>query len=101
MPEFYDKWGTLYVEWADNETEIYEGKFRDYPDKVILLDAYLVKSDTLVSDTLIHDDWFISEDFIDSLNLQGSMKYRYLLTEDIKAMKTSLIKAQMKRVWIE
>lgn len=103
IPEFYEKYGTLYVQWADGKTEIYEGKFRDYPDKVILLNASLVKLDTLVSDTLLlyPEDLYLETTLIDSLTIQGKMKYRYLQIEYIKAMRTSLMKAQMKRVWIE
>jgi hypothetical protein len=100
--ESYNKTGTLYIEWADGKTEIYKGEFRDFPDKVILLNASFVKHDTLVSDTLLlyPEDWYPEPVFIDSL-VQGKMKYRYLQTDYIKAMKTELIKAQMKRVWIK
>lgn len=103
IPEFYEKYGTLYVQWADGKTEIYEGKFRDYPDKVILLNASLVKLDTLVSDTLLlyPEDLYPEATLIDSLTIRKKMKYRYLQIEYIKAMRTSLMKAQMKRVWIE
>lgn len=98
----YDKTGTLYIQWADGKTEVYKGKFRDFPDRVILLNASIIKTDTVKSDTLMYyGDQQFDEDnyvytFLDSVN-----GYYYIRKEYIYCLRQELIKAQMKRCTIE
>jgi len=88
----------LWIQWADGKTEVYQGSFIDYPDRIRLIRTNLIIEDTLRSDSLIYyygdlQRWSL----IDSSFIGTDSTWIYVRDSLLWAMPTNLMKCQMKR----